>query len=314
MRAATARGFLQPLPDPDEDVGGRISNRIFRQIADAIASEYTPEDAADFLREEDIPPAMDLPAGTGHSDVSAILPALWAWGAEGRRFTRRFIGRWLDDRLDIGPDPELRARLIEHLAKQGWRVRLDDSVLVADEPTRGIPLTAPFLRVSRLHPAIEAEARPQFLIGKPDQGVFAAVKAVEVRVRKLADLGNELTGVKLVRNAFGTTGQLTDSSLPPGEQDGTRDLFAGAFAVLRNPAGHREVDYGDMPEAAEAVQAARPRRVAVTETPAEPAEIIRALRELEHGPWWPPLEDLLDAARRFYPGALTDAHSAATQL
>jgi len=113
--------------------------------------------AADFLREEGIPPtAMDLPAGTGHGDVYAILSALWAWGTEGRRLARRFIGRWLDDRLDIGPDPELRARLIEHLARQGWRVRLDDSVLVAEAPTRGIPLSAPFLRVSRLHPAIEA--------------------------------------------------------------------------------------------------------------------------------------------------------------
>jgi hypothetical protein len=94
-------------------IGPRAAPRIFRQIADAITSEYAPEDAADFLREEGIPPAaMDLPAGTGHGDVSAILSALWAWGAEGRRRTRRFIGRWLDDRLDIGPDPELRARLV----------------------------------------------------------------------------------------------------------------------------------------------------------------------------------------------------------
>jgi Protein of unknown function (Hypoth_ymh) len=30
----------------------------------------------------------------------------------------------------------------------------------------------------------------------------------------------------------------------------------GAYAVLRNPAGHREVDYQDVAEAAEAVQTA----------------------------------------------------------
>jgi uncharacterized protein (TIGR02391 family) len=254
---ARGRVFLEPLPDPTEDAGGRISNRIFRQIAEAITSEYTPADAVDFLRDESIPPAaLDLPEGTESGDVYTVLSTLWAWGAEGRRLTRRFIGRWLDDRLDIGPDPELRARLIEQLARQGWRVRMDDSLLVAEEPVRGIPVTAPFLRASRLHPAIEAEARPQFLIGKPDQGVFAAMKAVEVRVRKLAGLGNELIGIKLMRNAFGATGQLTDPSMPPGEQDGTREFFAGAFAVLRNPAGHREVDYGDMSEAAEAVQTA----------------------------------------------------------
>jgi hypothetical protein len=53
------------------------------------------------------------------------------------------------------------------------------------------------------------------------------------------------------------------------------------------------------------LRAVRPRRVAVAavaEPSAQPAQIIRALRELEHGPWWPPLDELLDAARRFYPG------------
>jgi hypothetical protein len=65
------------------------------------------------------------------------------------------------------------------------------------------------------------------------------------------------------------------------------------------------------------LRAVRPRRVAVaavTESSAQPAQVIRALRELEHGPWWPPLDELLDAARRFYPGALTDAQPAAVRL
>jgi hypothetical protein len=31
-------------------------------------------------------------------------------------------------------------------------------------------------------------------------------------------------------------------------------LFAGAYAVFRNPAGHRQVDHVDLSEAAEAVQ------------------------------------------------------------
>jgi uncharacterized protein Ymh len=126
----------------------------------------------------------------------------------------------------------------KQLARQGWRVRLDDSILVAQEQVRGNQSPAPLLRASRLHPAIEAEARPQFLIAEPDQGVFAAMKkAVGDTVRKLAGLGNDLTGVKLTRNAFGATGQLTDPSIPSGEQDGTRELF-------------------DMSEAAEAVQTA----------------------------------------------------------
>ncbi len=57
------------------------------------------------------------------------------------------------------------------------------------------------------------------------------------------------------------------------------------------------------------LRAVRPRRVAVapvTQGPVEPAQVITTLRSLQHGPWWPPLGELLDAARRFYPGAITD--------
>jgi hypothetical protein len=55
------------------------------------------------------------------------------------------------------------------------------------------------------------------------------------------------------------------------------------------------------------LRAVRPRRVAVeaiTDAPVEAAQVINVLRSLEHGPWWPPLDELLDAARRFYPGGL----------
>jgi hypothetical protein len=80
----------------------------------------------------------------------------------------------------------------------GWQVRRTDSVLVSAEPVHGIPVSAGFLRASRLHPLIESEARPQFLINKPDQGVFAWMKAVEIRVRRLAGLGDELIGADLM--------------------------------------------------------------------------------------------------------------------
>lgn len=108
-----------------------------------------------------------------------------------------------------------------------------------------------------LHPAIEAVARPQFLIGEYEQGVFVAMKAVEVRVRSLAGFGDDDYGVALMHKAFNSKGgPLTDAGAPSGEQDGTRALFAGAYAVLRNPAGHREVDYEDVAEAVEAVHTA----------------------------------------------------------
>jgi uncharacterized protein (TIGR02391 family) len=107
-----------------------------------------------------------------------------------------------------------------------------------------------------IHPLIEAKARPQFLIGEYEQGVFASMKAVEVRVRHLGGFGDDATGVDLMNRAFGPSGTLTDASAVKGEQEGTRAMFAGAYAVLRNPAGHREVNYDDIAEAAEAVHTA----------------------------------------------------------
>jgi hypothetical protein len=56
------------------------------------------------------------------------------------------------------------------------------------------------------------------------------------------------------------------------------------------------------------LRAARPHRVVVVPPGAEPAGQVRdALRSLPHGPWWPPLDELLDAIRGFYAGALAAA-------
>jgi uncharacterized protein (TIGR02391 family) len=104
-----------------------------------------------------------------------------------------------------------------------------------------------------LHPIIEHHGRTQFLLGEYELAVFASMKEVEVRVRTLAGETNDVIGVSLMNRAFGPTGKLTDKTSTPGEQDGMRCLFAGAYAVLRNPAGHVEVNYDDVSEAADAV-------------------------------------------------------------
>jgi hypothetical protein len=57
------------------------------------------------------------------------------------------------------------------------------------------------------------------------------------------------------------------------------------------------------------LRAVRPRRVtlaALADGPARPARLLDSLRSLQHGPWWPPLDELLDAARRFYAGGLAE--------
>jgi hypothetical protein len=63
------------------------------------------------------------------------------------------------------------------------------------------------------------------------------------------------------------------------------------------------------------LRAVRPRRVAiggVADSPAQSASLLDALRSLEHGPWWPPLDELLDAARGFYAGGLAETQQLAT--
>jgi hypothetical protein len=61
------------------------------------------------------------------------------------------------------------------------------------------------------------------------------------------------------------------------------------------------------------LRAVRPRRVAVAgiaDSPGQVARLLDALRSLEHGPWWPPLDELIDAARRFYAGGLAETQLA----
>jgi len=65
------------------------------------------------------------------------------------------------------------------------------------------------------------------------------------------------------------------------------------------------------------LRAIRPHRVAVATSAAngssaerpsggreQYAAVLRALGYLRHGPWWPPLDELIGAARQFYPGGL----------
>jgi hypothetical protein len=56
------------------------------------------------------------------------------------------------------------------------------------------------------------------------------------------------------------------------------------------------------------LRAARPRRVAAVlaadEDGQAAGQVRQALRELPHGPWWPPLDELLGAARTFFAGSL----------
>jgi hypothetical protein len=61
------------------------------------------------------------------------------------------------------------------------------------------------------------------------------------------------------------------------------------------------------------LRAVRPNRVAVAagaEPGAQAAALLNELGTLRHGPWWPSLDEIVRAARAFYPGALTESRSA----
>lgn len=61
------------------------------------------------------------------------------------------------------------------------------------------------------------------------------------------------------------------------------------------------------------LRAARQRRVAVAGAgsgPGQAARVLDALRSLPHGPWWPPLDELIEVARHFYVGGLTETQQA----
>lgn len=176
---------------------------------------------------------------------------------------------YINEARNAGASQEIQRALAESFA---WLMARG---LVAPDPTQASPDAVFVTRTGRLvanegpdafyaterlqrglHPVIETKARPQFLIGAYEQGVFVAMKAVEVRVRGLCGFGDDIVGVDLMNKAWGRGGALTDRGAVAGEQEGTRALFAGAYAVFRNPSGHREVDFDDVVEAAEMVQTA----------------------------------------------------------
>ncbi len=58
------------------------------------------------------------------------------------------------------------------------------------------------------------------------------------------------------------------------------------------------------------LRTARPQRVALvaaTEPAQQAAGVLQALGSLPYGPWWPGLDEVIEAARTFYPGQLAES-------
>jgi len=75
-----------------------------------------------------------------------------------------------------------------------------------------------------------------------DTVVTEATRVLEDRVRTLAALGNEVSGVDLMTKAFGPKAVILRLSSQDSEQEAAHLLFRGAFGFIRNPAHHRLIE------------------------------------------------------------------------
>lgn len=152
---------------------------------------------------------------------------------------------WLEARGLVAPDPDQSssdARIVTRAGKRAIQQGSLNEILAAER----IGLA--------LHPSLEGKIRPVFLLGDYETAAFKAMKEVEVRVRELAGLPNELIGVSLIRQAFNPNGgPLSDPSHEGGERQARSDLFAGAIGSFKNPTSHRTVSYSDPTEASEVI-------------------------------------------------------------
>jgi uncharacterized protein (TIGR02391 family) len=94
-----------------------------------------------------------------------------------------------------------------------------------------------------LVPALEHQARPQFLRGDFETAAFVAMKEVEVGVRTLAGLPDSVLGTNLMQEAFGLNGPLRRADIDGGESVALMELFKGAIGLFTNPSSHRRVDF-----------------------------------------------------------------------
>lgn len=93
------------------------------------------------------------------------------------------------------------------------------------------------------HPLITKKAFGALRREEYDTAVFRAFKAVEVRVREVSRLPDDLVGTALMRKAFDVdSGTLTDLSAPRAEREARSHLFTGAIGCYKNPHSHRDVD------------------------------------------------------------------------
>lgn len=156
---------------------------------------------------------------------------------------------WLEARGLIGPDSKNTTSSWQRVTTAGRELAKDKKALSK--------LWASERLAGSLDPLLEAKVRPIFNLGDYETACFAAMKAVEVEVRRVSGLDSAIIGVDLMRQAFKPDGgPLADMQANAGERRAIMELFAGAIGAFKNPASHRTVHFDNPVEAAEVVQTA----------------------------------------------------------
>jgi uncharacterized protein (TIGR02391 family) len=159
-------------------------------------------------------------AGPRASEMSRALTEAWMW---------------LEREGLIAPDPDpiTDGRDWMYVTKQGESYRTEADVTAYRH--------AQMLQSQALDPELAEKVLPLFRPDDYDTPIFRAFKVVETRVRAMAKLPDDMTGVELMRAAFHPQkGPLADHHLPDAEREAMAHFFAGAFGLFRNPSGHRE--------------------------------------------------------------------------
>ena len=152
---------------------------------------------------------------------------------------------WLDREGYVVRDPSQSGQQWRVLSESGEHLlRLPPS----DELKR---IRAGEVLGRELHTRIEVPVRREWNAGDFETAIFKATREVEIAVREaLGDEGKGLLGVKLMNKAFGPNGKLIDEEQDPGEQEGTRAVYAGLIGVFKNPGSHRHFEPDDPVQAA----------------------------------------------------------------
>jgi uncharacterized protein (TIGR02391 family) len=228
----------QSLPDPDvllalepEELGAKmlfvLQKRAFQRdmfMPNSLNAELWPSLA--------LPGQQTAYPANRRDAIEVALTEAWAW---------------LEAQGLIVPAPDSNGA-------RGWRILSRRAKRFQNEGEFVQYAVARLFPKQALHHKIADKVWMAFMRGEFDVAVFQAMKAVEVTVREAAELGDNVIGVPLMRQAFSPErGCLTDPDADGGERVARMELFAGAIGCYKNPHSHKDVDLNDPVEAIEII-------------------------------------------------------------